>query len=72
MTQCEQILAYMEEKGSITAWDAAYNLGVFRLAARISDLKADGYKIKTDTVKKKDGRGEYKTFARYSLEVNNE
>lgn len=68
MTQCEQVLEYMREKGSITAWDAVYNLGVFRLSARISDLKADGYKIKSETIRKKDGRGEYKNYAKYSLQ----
>lgn len=68
MTQCEKILEYMEQKGHITAWDAVYNLGVFRLSARIADLRADGYKIKTEMVKKKDGRGEFKYYASYSLE----
>ena len=67
MTQNEQVLNYMREKGSITAWQAAYDLGCFRLSARIHDLKADGYQIKSDTVVIKDSRGEYKHFARYSL-----
>lgn len=67
MTQCEKVLEYMEQKGHITAWDAVYNLGVFRLSARIADLKADGYRIKSETIRKKDGRGEWKTYASYSL-----
>lgn len=67
MTQCEKILEYMRERGHITAWDAVYNLGIFRLSARIADLKADGYKIKSETVRKKDGRGEWKNYASYSL-----
>lgn len=68
MTQCEKVLQYMKERGSITSWDAVYNLGIFRLSARISDLKADGYRIKSETVKKKDGRGEWKHYASYSLD----
>lgn len=72
MTQCEKILEYMEQYGSITAWDAVYNLGIFRLSARIADLKADGYKIHSETVRKKDGRGEYHNYAKYSLVNENE
>lgn len=72
MTQNDKVLEYMEKHGSITAWDAVYNLGVFRLSARISDLKHDGYRIKSETVRKKDGRGEYKNYAKYSLEKDDE
>lgn len=72
MTQCEKVLEYMKDKGSITAWDAVYNLGVFRLSARIADLKAEGYKIKSESVKKKDERGEFKYYAQYSLVEDDE
>ena len=72
MTQCEKVLEYMRERGSITAWDAVYNLGIFRLSARIADLKADGYKIKSETIRMKDGRGEFKNYAKYTLVKDNE
>ena len=52
-TQNERILSYIEENGSITQLEALTELGVMRLASRISDLKRQGYNIisKTETVK---------------------
>ena len=38
-TQTQRILDYIREFGSITAIDAVRDLGVMRLAARVSDLK---------------------------------
>ena len=60
MTQCEKILNYIEEHGSIDARQA-YKLGIMRLASRISDLRVAGYKIKSDTknVKNRDGSSSY-------------
>lgn len=67
MTQSERVLAYIEQFGSITQLDALRDLGVMRLASRISDLKKQGYPIesKTETVQ---NRYQEKTFIkRYSL-----
>ena len=44
-SQNERILDYIERFGSITQKDALNDLGVMRLASRISDLKARGYNI---------------------------
>ena len=55
-TQTQRVLDYIRQFGSITAIDAVRDLGVMRLAARISDLKKEGYDIiicspvSTDTV----------------------
>ena len=62
MTQNEQVLAYIERNGSITALDAV-RFGCLRLAARIHDLIKSGHKIKSD-METENG----KTFARYSIE----
>lgn len=53
VTQAQRILDYIEEFGSITQMDALKDLGVMRLASRISDLKRQGYPIlsKMETVK---------------------
>ena len=66
-TQNERILSYIEEKGSITQLEALNELGVMRLASRISDLKRKGYNIisKTETVKNR--YGEKCSIKRYSL-----
>ena len=47
MTQCERVLEYMEEFGSITPLQAMRDLGVYRLGARIFDLKEKGYPIES-------------------------
>lgn len=45
MSQNERVLAYMRENGSITHFQAAQDLGVQRLASRISDLRRMGIDI---------------------------
>lgn len=45
-TQAERVLAYMREHPEgITAMEALNELGCFRLAARIFDLRAEGHQI---------------------------
>jgi len=45
-TQAERVLAYMREHPEgITAMEALGELGCFRLAARIYDLRAEGHQI---------------------------
>ena len=68
MTQCEMVLKFLEEEESITQIQALNELGIMRLASRISDLKKQGYKIKKKMITKP-GRWQKKvTFAQYSLE----
>jgi len=69
MTQCERILRHMQEVGGITAAEAVQEYGVYRLAARIADIKKAGYPVKRETVKGKNRYGEPVHFSRYSLEV---
>lgn len=47
MTQCEAVLEFMRIYGEITQKDA-YGMDIYRLASRISDLKNEGYEIKTE------------------------
>lgn len=49
MTQTECVYEYMKENGGITQLDAMRDLGVMRLASRISDLRKKGIKIKSET-----------------------
>ena len=44
-TQAERVLDYIRETGSITQLEALRELGVMRLASRISDLKRQGIVI---------------------------
>ena len=71
ITQCEKIVDFMKNHGSITARQA-YHLGIMRLASRISDLRTAGYKIKTEDVKVRNRDGSYSYIAKYSfLEATN-
>ena len=67
MTQKQQIYEYMKKNGSITTMQA-FHIGITRLSARIWDLKADGVKIKSETVKYKAQDGKRKTYDMYMLE----
>lgn len=68
-TQNQRILDYIEEFGSITQLDALNDLGVMRLASRISDLRRLGHPI-VSTVEAVENRyGEKCRIKRYSLEV---
>lgn len=66
-TQAERILDYMEQFGSITQYDALKDLGVMRLASRISDLKKQGVPIKSEVVAVKNRFEEDCYIKRYSL-----
>lgn len=72
MTQCERIVKYMRDFGSINPLQAISDLGVMRLAARVSDLKEQGYEIERRIVSGKNRYGEPVYFAEYRLmEVKN-
>ena len=58
----------MQTFGSITAFEAFRDLGVMRLAARISDLRKLGYAIQSETITVKNRFGEDCYVKKYSLE----
>lgn len=71
-TQCDRILSYINEQGSITQLEALKELGCFRLASRINDLKRKGYNIRKDMITVKNRYDEPVKVARYALaEVEN-
>lgn len=45
MTQKEMIVKYIKDFGSISPLEALSDLGIMRLASRVTDLKNDGVKI---------------------------
>ena len=69
-TQAERVLAYMMEFGSITQFEAFRDLGVMRLASRISDLKKQGYPIESNMETVKNRFDENCYIKRYSLAVD--
>lgn len=66
-TQCEKVLAYMRQFGSITQLEALSDIGCMRLASRISDLRQQGYAIGRRIKTGKNRYGESVSFAEYYL-----
>ncbi len=65
ITQAERIRRHINEYGSITDTEARDMYGIRRLAARIHDLRANGFDIETEDVKGRNRYGEKTTYARY-------
>ena len=68
-TQNERVLDYIERFGSITQLDALADLGVMRLASRISDLKRLGYPIVSEIETVNNRFGEKCHIKRYRMFV---
>lgn len=66
-TQNQRILDYIEETGGITQLEAIRELGVLRLASRISDLRREGFPIKSEWAEVKNRYGETCRIKRYML-----
>jgi len=62
-TQAGRILAYLREGHRITALEALELFGCFRLAARVHELRREGWQIVERTVETATG----KRIAEYSL-----
>ena len=67
MTQTEQILEHIQERGSITPLEALKEYGIMRLASRVCDLKRQGYEIERTIETANNRYGEPVWYARYSL-----
>lgn len=67
MTQREAILQYIEEFGSITPIQAFADLGITKLATRISEMRKDGMTFRIETVSTKNRYGKSVNYAKYSF-----
>lgn len=65
MTQCERIMRYIDECGSITTMEAFTELGIVRLASRICDLKKQGIEIDSRMEHSRNRWGEKVSYKRY-------
>ena len=68
MKQEERLLAYLQEHKTITAMEALNQLGIFRLASRIFNLKRQGYAISSKLVPVMNRYGESCHISEYKLE----
>ncbi len=66
-TQNDRIIDYIKRFGSITQLEALQDLGVMRLASRISDLRSLGYPIISETEVVKNRFGENCHIKRYRI-----
>jgi len=66
-TQNQRIMDYIEETGGITQLEALNELGVMRLASRISDLRKRGHKITSEMQPVKNRYGEKCYIKRYRM-----
>ncbi len=66
MTQCEKIIQYMNDFGSISTMEAFQDLGITRLASRIHDLTRRGVLIEKRMETGKNRYGEVVHYMRYS------
>lgn len=67
-TQEQRLLAALMEGKTITPLYALNQLGIYRLSARIFDLREKGYDIKTNSRTVKTAFGGYAEVAEYSLQ----
>ena len=67
MTQREAILEYIKEFGSITPYQAFADLGITKLATRISEMRKDGMTFKIEMVSTKNRYGKSVSYAKYSF-----
>lgn len=66
-TQANRVLDYLMKHGSITQYEALTELGVMRLASRISELRKDGAEIASEMVKVTNRYGETCRVKRYYI-----
>ena len=67
ITQKQALLRYMQEHGSITSYEAIYELGITRLSGQIFSLKKDGYDIISRPIKVPTRYGKKTIIAEYTL-----
>lgn len=70
-TQTQRVLDYMRTFGSITQLEALRDLGVMRLASRVSELRKEGYIIESKPEAVSNRFGEKCYIKRYSERVGN-
>ncbi len=71
LTQCDRIIRHLNDYGSISSYEAMTEYGIYRLGARIFDLKARGHSIVTEMKTGKNRYGENTHYAVYKLEEEN-
>lgn len=66
-TQSERLLNYLKTHGSITQLEALNELGIMRLASRVTDLKKQGHRIEGRMARVENRYGESCRVKQYRL-----
>lgn len=66
-TQAQRVIDYIERFGSITQYEALRDLGVMRLASRISELRKKGYPITSEMIDVQNRLGEPRKVKKYMM-----
>lgn len=69
MTQHELILKYMDDFGSISPMEAFSDLGITKLATRISEMSRKGYSFSKTLESSKNRYGQSVHYMRYAKAV---
>ena len=72
MTQEERVLDYLATNPTITGVQALNELGIFRLASRVSNLKKQGHKITSKMVPIINRYGEKCYVSEYRMRVSDD
>tara|TARA_R110000744_G_scaffold10938_2_gene33647 strand:+ start:569 stop:826 length:258 start_codon:yes stop_codon:yes gene_type:complete len=64
--QTEEILWHLQNKGTITTWDAIHNYGATRLSSIIFNLRHRGHTIDSVPLKLTNRYGKPTTIAKYT------
>lgn len=67
MTQHEEIVRYIQDRGSITPMDAFHDLGITKLATRVSEMRKRGREFDIKIERGKNKHGKTIKYARYSM-----
>lgn len=67
MTQNEQILNHLKNRGPITPLEALLEYRCMRLGARVYDLRKLGYDIRSRFIENENSEGEVKRYKQYWL-----
>ncbi len=70
MTQHQKVINYIEKHGSITPLEAFRDLGITKLATRISEMRKRGMEFKIEMEQGKNRDEEPVRYARYSFPEN--
>ena len=67
MSQITDVIEYIRDHGSITSRQAMMNLGCYRLASRINDMRKGGIPVESEMITVPAHNGKNTRIARYTI-----